>query len=292
LQDGELFKSMQSEASVTEDESSHDTEQIEVPVNYIKPDQTVNNVDDAWSLLHSLRYWIVGSELPSSLVAFCLSPGGSELPASFWDAFAPQFPGLPALQRMSTDREKSAGAKFRVALQTGDIKLVRQVHDILRCVPPTACSDAAKGGNLACLQYVHEKMVVNSRRKVVNESIKAGSLDCLKFAIDQGYDIPEDALVQAVKHGRPACFRYLSSLQRVATFCNSCNVCRVAAEGGHLDCLKIAVEECQMWRYNAMYCAAKGGHVACLEYLRTQGEAWNEGTCSAAARNGRIECLT
>jgi hypothetical protein len=93
LQNGELFKSMQSEAHATEDESSHDAEEIEVPANCIKPDQSVRSVNDIWSLMHSLGYWIVNTALPSSLVAFSLSPSGKELPASFWSEFTPSEPG-------------------------------------------------------------------------------------------------------------------------------------------------------------------------------------------------------
>jgi hypothetical protein len=291
LQDGELFKSMQSEASLTEDKSSHDTEQIEVPVNYIKPDQTVNSVDDAWSLLHSLRYWFAGTDLPTSLVAFCLSPGGNELPASFWDTFVPQFPSLSALQRMSTDREKNAAGKVRIALQTGDIRLGRTAHEILRHLPITACSDAAKSGNLACLQYVHERVGRNLHQQVVDAAIEGGSLECLKFAVNQGHDISYDALEKAAEYGRLACLQYLSVYRKGIQYSQYSNVCAAAAGAGHLDCLKFAVDKLGLPRRNAMQSAAAGGHVACLEYLRAQGEAWNEETCSIAAQNGRIECL-
>jgi hypothetical protein len=60
LRSGELFKSMQSE----EGDGSNEDEEIEVPVNCVKRDESVSSVDDAWSLLHSLRYWIAGSDHP------------------------------------------------------------------------------------------------------------------------------------------------------------------------------------------------------------------------------------
>jgi hypothetical protein len=154
LQNGELFRSMQSEAE--EDESSHDAGEIEVPVNYIKPDQTVATVDDAWSLLHSLRYWIVGTDLPASLVDFCLSPLGKELPDRFWKSFERQFAHVDALRKMARSKAKFSSAILRMAITTGDVRLV---HEILQCnLPSNASAVATESGSVACLQYVHERM--------------------------------------------------------------------------------------------------------------------------------------
>jgi hypothetical protein len=138
LPNGELFRSMQSESSAAEeDEALDDADQVEVHVNCVKLDQTVNSVDDAWSLLHSLRYWIVGTELPPSLVAFCVGPGGKGLPTSFWATFAPQFPSLHVVKQMVTSRAKDPSAKVRMAIATGDVSLVRLVHETLQCNLPS-----------------------------------------------------------------------------------------------------------------------------------------------------------
>jgi hypothetical protein len=148
LQSGELFKSMQCE----DGDSSHGDDEIEVPVNCVKPDESVYSVDDAWSLMHSLLYWIAGIDLPPSLVTFCLSPSGKGLSRTFWTQLVSQFTNLDVLKRMATSCDMSPVAKVRIALLTGDITLVRTVHETLQCgLPLTACTVAAKTGSLACL---------------------------------------------------------------------------------------------------------------------------------------------
>jgi hypothetical protein len=235
LQNGELFKSMQAEAAVNEEEASECVEQIEVPVNCIKPDQTVSSVDDAWSLLHSLRYWIVGSELPPSLVTFCLSPSGKERPASFWKSFERNYAHMGALRRMTASNARDPSAKVRIAITTGDVSLVRLVHETLQCdLPSTACTAAVQSGSLACLQYVHERMA-GELKNVVKTAIDMGSLDFAKFAVSKGHEVSQDACIFAAKRGSVSCIGYLRTLPDVIW---DDRVCLAAAHAGHLDCLK------------------------------------------------------
>jgi hypothetical protein len=265
---------------------AEDADQIEVPANFVKADQSVNCMEDAWSLLHSLRYWIAGTDLPSSLVVFCLSPSGKSIPASFWKAFSAQFPHLDVLRRMTTSRVKDPSAKVLMAIETGDISFVRLVHEILKCLPGSACEDAARTGNLARLQYVSR----NRSRKVVNACIAVGSLECLEYAIDQGYNIPADACSLAARLGRLSCLEHLCASQPFFDE-EDVDISVAAARAGHLDCLQFAVAQGRLHGDLAMTAAMEGGHLECMHFLHAQGVGWDEITCSVAASRDQLACL-
>jgi hypothetical protein len=130
-----------------------------------------------------------------------------------------------------------------MAIATGDVNLVKVTHETLKCLPPRACVDAARSGSLACLQYVHKQSdEVNLRLHVVKAAIEAGSLECLEYAISQGFCVPSDACVLATKQGALCCLQYLFSLPCVP---RDFRVCFAAAMAGHVECLRFAVEAAQ-----------------------------------------------
>lgn len=290
LQTGELFQSMMQLESSVENEGE-EADRIAVPVQFIKSDQSVSSVDDAWSLLYSLRYWITGTDLPATLVAFCLSPGGKCIPIGFWETFASQFPRLNALRCMTTSCAADPIAKVRMAIATGDVRLFRLVHEILQCLPATACLDAVRSRSVACLQYAHERGVRNLAQKLVNAAIYMDATECLEFAVNQGYVIPRGACVLAAEQGRLRCLQYLFAARTGAVAWDS-GVCDAAAGAGQLDCLKFAVEVGKLvWETDTINRTAENGHVACLAYLHERGAVWDESTCAAAAAKGQLACL-
>ena len=49
----------------------------------------------------------------------------------------------------------------------------------------------------------------------------------------------------------------------------------MAAENGHLDCLKYAHEHGCPWNENTCMWAARNGHLDCLKYAHVNGCSWN-----------------
>jgi hypothetical protein len=72
---------------------------------------------------------------------------------------------------------------------------------------------------------------------------------------------------------------------------NCCENTKIAANRGHLDCLKKLNSEGCGWDSDTTSAAARTGHLECLKYLHSQGCEWNSNTTSAAAKGGHIECL-
>ncbi|XP_026819162.1 uncharacterized protein LOC113557814 [Rhopalosiphum maidis] len=91
-----------------------------------------------------------------------------------------------------------------------------------------------------------------------------------------------------------SCCEYLIKARKVARLLTNCeqpDVCLMAAENGHVDCLRLAHVAGMPWNSHTMAAAGRAGHIECLSYAHQNGCEWDETTCSAAAENGSIECL-
>ena len=64
-----------------------------------------------------------------------------------------------------------------------------------------------------------------------------------------------------------------------------------AAENGHLECLKYLHENACPWHEYTCAYAAQNGHLECLKYLHENGCPWSTYTCSCATQYGHLECL-
>jgi hypothetical protein len=87
-----------------------------------------------------------------------------------------------------------------------------------------------------------------------------GSLDCLRYAHENG--CPWDAKTTSW-----------------------------AANAGHLDCLKYAHENGCPWNTHTTDWAADGGHLDCLKYAHENGCPWSTTTTSRAAERRQLDCL-
>ena len=78
---------------------------------------------------------------------------------------------------------------------------------------------------------------------------------------------------------------------------NKCPVndwaCALAAENGHLECLKHLHEEVKVpWDWGTAACAAKNGHLHILEYLvERKYDKYLKNACEFAAAKGHLDCL-
>merc|ERR1711967_84411 len=72
-------------------------------------------------------------------------------------------------------------------------------------------------------------------------------------------------------------------------------VCKGAAQGGHLEVLKFLRAQDPPCPWNVQTCseAALGGHLEVLKWLRSQDPPcpWDVGTCASAAKGGHLEAL-
>ena len=90
-------------------------------------------------------------------------------------------------------------------------------------------------------------------------------------------------MVDTAKNGRRALL--------VAHGCQSSTICTLAAEHGHLDCLRYAHDNGCGWDSLTCSEAARHGHLDCLQYAHANGCLWNEWTVAAADCRHHVDCL-
>ena len=67
------------------------------------------------------------------------------------------------------------------------------------------------------------------------------------------------------------------------------DTCRLAARGGHLDCLLCIGVIGPLY---TCIVAVEGGYLYCLVWAREHGCPWNETICRNAAERGHLDILT
>ena len=148
------------------------------------------------------------------------------------------------------------------------------------------CVEAAKGGQLEVLQWLHQNGSP-SNVHTCRAAAEDGHFEILKWLHQNGCPWDEQTCDAAARSGR---FDILIWLRE-----NGCpwdeGTCSDAARNGHLDILQWAYENGCPWNEWTCSSAAEGGHFELLKWLRENGCPWNEWTCTSAAEVGHFGML-
>jgi len=167
------------------------------------------------------------------------------------------------------------------AAATGDVEMLRRVHQSGHVWHLRACVVAVTHGYLDCLVYAHEhgcdlSLVCDEDDCDPDEyadlcevAARHGHLDCLQYVHEHGCELASPAVCSAAaEHGHLDCLRYARE--------HGCpwdrQTCTSAVFGGHLDCLQYAHGHGCRWYRDVSVIAARRGHGACLRYIREQGD--------------------
>ena len=145
------------------------------------------------------------------------------------------------------------------------------------------CANAALGGSLACLRWLHEKGVKwNGLTPLF--AAKNGHLECLSYAVDHGCPYGWVAVMAAAANGHLECMKYLFANGVVLDYIpHTYLACENAAMGGHLECLQFAHSNgCELDR-NVGRGAVMGGNVACLRYVHENDVTLDAAWCTLAS---------
>lgn len=274
--------------------SDDSDEEISVPTDCFKLDDTVANVAEFKRLLTTIRFW--GARcIPDSIVQF----PQTELKSVDDDferdktvaEFARDLTYLPILKAF---RGKDIRQQVEMAIKVGEIELVKYFFQKGWTWLPADAKSAAQFGRLECLVFIHEtggSMGLIARY----EAAANGHLECLKYLLSFNHELTEYerehglsfVLEQCASNGQLECLAYAHRHGCAWTK----DVCKLAAKYNQLPCLQYAVEHgCPV---TSRLCdrAACNNALDCLKYLHSIGTEWSTTTCEEAAMNGHLRCL-
>ena len=113
-----------------------------------------------------------------------------------------------------------------------------------------ACFEAAWGGHLESLQYLHENGCPWDDR-ACEAAARGGHLECLQYLHENGCPWGENTCFQAANHGHLESLRYAHE--------NGCPL--------DLATVKFCLEKGWVWDDETSYIAATAGHMECLQYV-------------------------
>ena len=266
---------------------------FEIPVNkFMRDPDVIESMADAKFLVDTLHFWDCAA-LPTSLVRYCMA--NLEQATEILEVAQE----LSQIKQLKTVIDAPNNKRASVAAASGVLNILQVVcESVCESVCETkgfcsfneeeVCVAAAKGGNVACLQYVRS-LGCRWNSKTCSEAAANGHIECLRYAHEEGCDWDEETCLSAASGGHIACLRY--AREHGAEW-DETLVCEVAADGGHLECLQYAHQNGDgKWDSRTCAAAAYEGHFACLVYAHENGCEWDEETCLSAASGGHIECL-
>ncbi len=273
-----------------------DDQQVLVPKECLKNDDTVSSVEDLRSLLLTLRFW-VADEITESILDFVFTHPFE----AYEDVIAEFYTDMPELGHLKDII--TAKKPFRKAINSDVLQYVQYMHEKLKCEwPDDVCKHLAEKDQLSMLDYAIESgCAVNKEAAAV--AAKYGHLDCLKLLHEHNCPWDESTTDAAASYDELECLQYAHE--------NGCpwrdtpevdeedrdwnNICTTAAARGHLECLKYAYNHgvpLQQGILSSVIASRRDGALACVQFLHEQGLPLNqELLCQEAVWTNNLEML-
>lgn len=256
---------------------------LEIPDDCCKPNEIIITVADLEHFLSTIQFWGI-SHVPKELIEYSFETPADEYEFVF-QKFVKKLKFLQAL----LDVKRSANPTL-TAVEHGSIDIFVYLNNNGYALSnANAHSEAAAGKDqLECLIYLNTHGCPISTSDSCYAAAACGSLDCLKYAREQGCKWYPATLSAAAEGGHLECLQYM-----FGEGCDSWadNACELIANAGKLRCLIFAVEhDCSMTT-SATFEAASQKHFDCLNYLLSRHCEWDSRILGHAAEFGQLECL-
>lgn len=292
-------------------------EEITVPVDCFKEDDSVYNTDDLRSLLSTLRFWGV-SACPSSVLAFVITANGDDSTLDVLAQFTTELPFLEQLQELS---QCPVPDRLTLAIKQDNLLVVQYLVGSGAECDAGAFKTACEMNRLCCLRNIDESANKSwLPESLLRRLITKGYIGVIEHLYSRGFDVivPYAADV-ACRYGHMELMKYYLNLHNTTMDCTS--ICATAASRNQLECLRYACEQghlaagtgreiiisvCEFGhlaiimylheqgaalQVQAMDKAASYGFLPVVQYLHEHGCAWGQNASELAARGGYLPCF-
>lgn len=120
---------------------------------------------------------------------------------------------------------------------------------------------------------------------VIKEAVLKNDLNSIIYFHKHNYQWNKDSILIATANNYYDCLKYLLQMGPLL----KCSATVVAADNGHLECLRLLYGY-YGWSGTETYYAAEKGHLECLKYLNENGCAVNSTTLAYSMEAGQGEC--
>jgi len=152
------------------------------------------------------------------------------------------------------------------------------------------CLQVAETNKLELLKWAREEKKCKWDKHTINAAARQGNLEMVKYCVANECPIDALACALAAENGHLECLKYLHEEAKAPW--NS-STASWAASNGHLHILEYLVER-KFDKYSELACerAAEFGHLDCLKYLHETAKApWDSWDVYFAHKNNHSECL-
>jgi hypothetical protein len=200
---------------------------------------------------------------------------------------------LECLQYLREHGCEWSEATFTAAARVGQLESLKYLHANDCPYSLDVSVAAADRGHLEALKFLHEHGYAFSPD--VSKMAARYWLDCVRYLVETlGYDITRVELIEMVMHGSLDCLEY--AFAKVGDMFREHNdeLCMYAAWEGQESSIKFIIDHVgapKEWISSTCAVAAQGGHLDCLKYLHKLGCPMDAQVSCRAAEGGHLECL-
>ena len=281
----------------------------EIPKKYIIKNITINNIDDLYSLIDLLNYWMA-NEIPDEILNWVFDNNigiinkeksvildkinfilknkfyldsvnfiESCVIKDYFDLFKFFIKKYYKSLSISLDYDNI----ISIITHVNDKKYINFFFNNNLIIPTNICDFAAQSGNINILKYLHDELYFPLNKTTMVATAECGNLECMKYLFENGCEWDEKVTMYSARTNFE-CLQF--------SILNNCPkhpfTCLFAAISGNIKALQFAHENNCYWDEKV---CSNSANVECLKYAHENGCPWDEYTCSTAAIYNRFECL-
>eukprot|EP01032_Pedospumella_encystans_P013487 gene13487-15524_t len=243
---------------------SSDMGTFEVPSECLKRDPTVTNTDELTFVLQTVRFWGL-CDPPATVVSFGVRNSGIFHVGSMIEEF-PEYSKF--LLQVFHIRQQPTDELILSAIDVGlSVAVVEHLHEQEGFPLSSECFlAAAKHDDIATIHYLESRGCV-WHEETVNAIVKNGSLQCLKYALENEHPLPEDVATTAAQYRQKEVLNYLINNNVKPTS----HTIEIVLHQGDIQMIQLLHRAGCVWTADTACICVMHDHIDCLIYATENG---------------------